>query len=94
MSLRSVGFLLTAASAEVRSEQAILSRHDYYFGNLDPFRMAANSEYQGALIPEKKHPRIDPYDNQRGEIEYEDRGLAWYERESDWDLIECYKKEV
>lgn len=69
-------------------------RHDYYFGNLDPFRMVANSEYQGAFVPEKYHPRIDPYDNQRGEIEYEDRGLAWYERESDWELIECYKKEV
>ena len=69
-------------------------RHDYYFGNLDPFRMVANSEYQGALIPEKKHLRVDPYDNQRGEAEYEDKGISYSERDCDWDLIECYKKEV
>lgn len=50
-------------------------RWNYYFGNLDTFRMAANSDFQAEFIPSKRQPRIDPYDNQSGEIEYEDRGL-------------------
>lgn len=50
-------------------------RRRFYFGNLDPFRMIANSEFQCPLLPEKAHWRADPYDNQSGEIEYEDRGL-------------------
>ena len=52
-------------------------RWNYYFGNLDIFRMPANSEIQAEFIPEKKWLRIDPVDNQRGEMEYEDHGLAF-----------------
>lgn len=52
-----------------------MERWDYYFGNIDPFRMPANSEFQKGFVPDKKHLRIDPYDNQRGECEYENRGL-------------------
>lgn len=50
-------------------------RWEFYFGNLDPFRMPANSAFQKDFIPVKKQLRIDPYDNQRGEAEYEDYGL-------------------
>lgn len=66
-------------------------RHDFYFGNLDPFRMAANSVFQGALVPEKKFLRIDPYDNQKGEAEYADRGLMWNECDNEWEIVECRK---
>ncbi len=66
-------------------------RHDFYFGNLDPFRMAANSVFMGQMTPEKKHLRHDPYDNQRGEAEYDDRGLMWNECENVWEIIECRK---
>lgn len=41
-------------------------RWNYYFGNLDIFRMPANSEIQKEFMPEKKWLRIDPIDNQRG----------------------------
>lgn len=54
-------------------------RWHYYFGNLDIFRMAANREIQSQLIPPKKYFRADPVDNQRGEVEYEDRGLDFSE---------------
>ena len=47
----------------------------FYFGNLDPGRMVANNAFHEMFDVEKKHWRIDPYDNQYGEIEYEDRGL-------------------
>ena len=50
-------------------------RRQFYFGNLDPFRIPANCQYQAEMYPLKEHLRNDPYDNQTGEIEYSDRGL-------------------
>ncbi len=44
-------------------------RHQFYFGNLDPMRMVANRAFQAALTPEISVLRIDPYDNQYGEVE-------------------------
>lgn len=44
-------------------------RHQFFFGNLDPMRMAANRAYQAPLNPELNVLRVDPYDNQAGEME-------------------------
>lgn len=44
-------------------------RHLFFFGNLDPMRMVANSAFQAALSPELSVLRVDPYDNQSGEAE-------------------------
>ncbi|QTA37759.1 transglutaminase domain-containing protein [Thermosipho ferrireducens] len=44
---------------------------NFYFGNLDGFRMVANVELMEPFYPEKKFWRSDPYDNQVGEIETE-----------------------
>jgi DNA mismatch repair protein MutL len=66
-------------------------RHDFYFGNLDPFRMAANSELQAEFDPPKLHLRIDPFDNQRGEAEYADRGLIWTEVKERFEMLEMVK---
>ncbi|MDF2881451.1 MAG: transglutaminase [Clostridiaceae bacterium] len=63
-------------------------RWNFYFGNLDPFRMPANSEFQYDFNPNKKFLRGDPYDNQRGECEYKHRGLLFYEFDSNPELIE------
>lgn len=54
-------------------------RWNYYFGNLDIYRMAANREIQSEFIPPRKSFRADPIDNQRGEVEYEDHGLGFSE---------------
>ena len=62
-------------------------RWNYYFGNLDIFRMPANSEIQKEFMPEKKWLRIDPIDNQRGEFEYEDHGLRFSQLEVSQELI-------
>lgn len=51
-------------------------RRRFYFGNLDPFRMVANSRFQQEFDVRRRFLRADPYDNQRGEAEYEDRGLG------------------
>ena len=40
-------------------------RWNHYFGNLDVFRMVANSEIQADFQPAKMQLRADPIDNQR-----------------------------
>ena len=65
-----------------------LERWDYYFGNLDPFRMAANDAFQAPLYPKKKMTRFDPYDNQVGEIEYEDRPISRTEMDRRIEVLE------
>ncbi len=53
-----------------------MERWEFYFGNLEPYRLVAASEFQKEFYFSKKHLRHDPYDNQSGEAEYEDMGLA------------------
>ncbi len=43
--------------------------HDFYFGGLDQYRMAANSDNNQILAPAKKYFRSDNVDFQRGEME-------------------------
>ena len=52
-----------------------MDRWNFYFGNLEPFRVPCCSDFQHDFAPEKKFLRDDPYDNQNGEAEYEDCGL-------------------
>ncbi|MDD3251391.1 MAG: transglutaminase-like domain-containing protein [Lachnospiraceae bacterium] len=52
-----------------------MKRWDFFFGNLEPYRLPAACEYQGAFCFPKHYLRHDPYDNQMGEVEYEDMGL-------------------
>ena len=63
-------------------------KQEHYFGNLDPFRMVANSEFQKAFDPPKMQLRSDPYDNLKGEAEYDGHGLLWNELEASWELLE------
>lgn len=50
-------------------------RQRHFFGNLDPFRLPSNPQFQKQLTPPMTYFRDDPYDNQAGEIEYEDGSL-------------------
>ncbi|MDD4081119.1 MAG: transglutaminase domain-containing protein, partial [Eubacteriales bacterium] len=52
-----------------------LDRWNFFFGNLEPWRMVANSDFQQAFDPPRRHPRNDPYDNQSGEAETNIRAL-------------------
>lgn len=67
-------------------------RRRFYFGNLDPFRMVANSRFQQEFDVRKNFLRADPYDNQRGEAEYEDGGLGY--EDFDWkaEILSCNAK--
>lgn len=64
-------------------------RRRFYFGNLDPFRMAANNAFQTDFTVNKEHWRADPCDNQLGEMETGDRGFTWEEFERSKELLEC-----
>lgn len=44
-------------------------RRRFYFGNLDPFRMAANNAFMQPFASPKHYLAADPCDNQSGELE-------------------------
>jgi len=48
---------------------------DFYFGGLDQYRMAANSDHCQELTPPKKSLRSDTVDFQRGELEWDEQNL-------------------
>lgn len=61
---------------------------NFYFGNLDPFRIPFCSEFQHDFAVPTKHFRNDPYDNQDGEAAYEDRSLLSCEFETEHTALE------
>lgn len=60
-------------------------RHAFYFGNLDPMRLVANRVYQAPLDPPMTALRVDPFDNQSGEIERVGADLPFTGRQLDED---------
>ena len=70
------GWIFVDASYGVSSTRAENEeRRQFYFGNLDPYRMVANRAFQENFTVPKQQWRADPYDNQLGEIETSDRGF-------------------
>ena len=64
-------------------------RRQFYFGNLDPFRMVANSAFQHNFTVPKEQLRADPYDNQLGEIESTDRGYSFADYIRTKEILLC-----
>jgi len=62
-------------------------RRQFYFGNLDPLRMVANSQFQAEFTVPMEFWRADPYDNQVGEIETLHRGLRYFEFDRSKEVI-------
>lgn len=48
---------------------------NWYFGNFDPYRLICCNAFQTQADPPKTFMRLDPYDNQSGEIEYADEWI-------------------
>ena len=61
----------------------------FYFGNLDPYRMVANRAFQAPFTIDKQQWRADPYDNQSGEMETSDRGFQFDEFIYTKEVLEC-----
>ena len=64
-------------SSARRNGEAERRRH--HFGNLDPWRMVANSRFEPDFMPVCDGIREDPYDNQMGEASVDGRGCRSYE---------------
>ena len=74
-------------TAAVRAQNE--ERRKFYFGNLDPYRMVANRQFQAPFTVDKDHWRADPYDNQMGELETAERGLTYEEFERSKEILLC-----
>lgn len=64
-------------------------RRQFYFGNLDPYRMVANRAFQENFTIPKEQWRTDPYDNQLGEMETIGHGFAYGEYERNKTILLC-----
>ena len=64
---------------------------DFYFGNLDAFRMIANEDFMVDFDPPKKFVRSDPYDNQEGEVETEKENIYYDDFETKINVISFQK---
>lgn len=47
----------------------------FFLGGIDSWRMIVNNDYSMPLVPEKKYPRSETVDFQRGEVEWEGGNL-------------------
>jgi len=65
--------------------------HDFYFGGLDFYRMAANGDHSQALEPAKKFPRSDNVDFQRGEVESEVNNIYFDKFKTRWEVQEIHE---
>jgi hypothetical protein len=54
---------------------------EFYLSGIDSYRLIVNDGISGSLYPEKKFMRSDPYDFQRGEVEWKG-GNLYYDK---WD---------
>jgi len=62
--------------------------HDFYFGGLEGYRMAANSDHSIELTPAKLNMRSDNVDFQRGEMEWAGGNLYFSEFTSRRNVVE------
>lgn len=61
---------------------------DFYFGGLDAYRLAANSDHNQELSPAKNSFRSDPVDFQRGELEWGTNNIYFDQYRYELDLKE------
>jgi hypothetical protein len=63
---------------------------EFYLSGIDSYRMILNDGISGALFPDKKYLRSEPYDFQRGEVEW--KGGNLYFDKWDYDMKIEYLK--
>ncbi len=66
-----------------------LDQWNFYFGNLEPWRMVSNRDFQQEFDPPRRFLRADPYDNQVGEAEYEDHPLSRHDYQITREILSC-----
>ncbi|KAA6324560.1 hypothetical protein EZS27_026125 [termite gut metagenome] len=58
----------------------------FFLGGIDAWRMIVNSDYSSSLYPEKKYPRSETVDFQRGEVEWKGGNLYFDNWDYDMDI--------
>ncbi|MGN0075810.1 MAG: transglutaminase-like domain-containing protein [Parafannyhessea sp.] len=64
------------------------ARREHYFGNLDPWRMVANSREFAPFEPDDEALREDPFDNQLGEASVDGVGLSAHQMRRSVELVD------
>jgi hypothetical protein len=77
------GWVPVDISYDIQNSQTPEVRN-FYMSGIDAFRLIVNDGFEGPLHPVKKHLRSEPYDFQRGEVEWEGGNL--YFNEWDYDI--------
>ncbi|MGM0377217.1 MAG: transglutaminase-like domain-containing protein, partial [Bacteroidota bacterium] len=57
---------------------------EFYLSGIDAFRFVVNKDYGRSFCPPKKWPRSEPWDFQRGELEWAGGNL--YFDQWNWDM--------
>lgn len=74
-----VGWVPVDVSFKIQDSENPLVK-EFYISGIDAYRMIVNTDYGQKLYPGKKFPRSEPWDFQRGEMEWENGNLyfdAW-----------------
>lgn len=58
----------------------------FFLGGIDSWRLIVNSDYGMPLVPEKKYPRSETVDFQRGEVEWEGGNLYFPQWDYDMEI--------
>jgi transglutaminase-like putative cysteine protease len=58
-----------------------LNEKEFYINGIDAYRLIVNDAISSQFVPEKKYPRSEPYDFQRGEVEWSGGNLYF----NKWD---------
>ena len=69
-----MGIFFTSMTDDLTAEERREMRN-FYFGNIDHYRLVANKGHNQPLYPPKKHFRSETVDFQRGEVEWQDGNL-------------------
>lgn len=59
----------------------------FFFGGIDAWRMIVNNDYSMPLYPEKKYPRSETVDFQRGEVEWAEGNLYFNHWDYTMDIV-------
>lgn len=64
-----------------------MERWNFYFGNMDPYRVNLTNAFQQEFQPAPSFLRSDPYDNQRGEVEFVSRPMPRSQRQGEAETV-------
>jgi len=84
-----VGWVPADVSYDLQNS-GIKGIREYYLSGIDSYRMIVNDGVAGNLYPQKQYLRSEPYDFQRGEIEW--KGGNLYFDKWDYDIKIEYLK--